>query len=86
MQSESHTKVRTEEEHIKTTGEDPQQQGGGGLLGSIKGALGLGGSEKGATTTTTTTGPSADEEVRARVDVAAPTTPSRQTASKVSYL
>ena len=85
MQSESHTKVRTEEEHIKTTGEEPQHQGGSGLLGSIKGALGLGGSEKGATTTTTTTGPSA-EEVRARVDVAAPTTPSRQTASKVSYL
>lgn len=85
MQTESHTKVRSsEEEHVKMTTEEPQQQQGGGLFGTLKGALGLGG-EKGATGTTTTSGPSAEEEVHARVEVAAPTTPSRSAASKVSF-
>ena len=69
------------EEKVKTTSEE-QQQGGGGLVASLKGAFGIGG-EKGEKSTTSSTTTSAEQEVRTRVDNAAPGTPPPQ-ASKAS--
>jgi len=78
----------SEEEHVKVTSAAPETQesgqgGGKGIFGAIKEKLGF---KEGAGGEEGPQQPSADEEVRRRVEAAGPTTPGRVTATTVSII
>ena len=83
METTQTTKAyKKKEEHVKAPVEAPEEPPaqGKGVMGTLKDVLGFSKGEE-----EHTTGPSPEEEVQQRVDVAAPATPGRTVVSKASF-